>query len=120
MRIIRGAAGKVIFKLRLPRVGGEENIRFNSLYSSLAAAYLEAAEEMANAATASVRFTVSFSVGGEDKRRLRRRQKGKGKGGKIPLPIVIIHRKAVVGCGENERAFAASDIYDPNVDVFIK
>jgi hypothetical protein len=120
MRIIRGDAGKVIFKLRLPKLNGEDNSCFNSFYAMLASAYIEAAEETAKDVDTEVRFTVSFSVGGEDTKRLKFGRKRKGKGETIPLPIVEIRRTATVKYGENERIFAATDVYDPNIDIFTK
>ena len=117
MRIIRGGAGKVIFKLRLPKLEGEENICFNSFYSSLASAYLEAAEAIANASAADVRFTVSFKA---DERERKIRKIRKGTMDKSLHPLVVIRRSAVIINGESERFCVVTDVYDPCLDIFVK
>ena len=116
MRVFKGIGGRVIFKLRLPRLSGEGSEEFNAFYRSLAEIYSDAASGIAKTSEGDCRRTESFDaeeVNAEKGRHLRRKADGS-------WTHILIRRSVCLREGSDERSFVAGDKYDPQSRVFLK
>ena len=118
MRVYSGDGGRVIFKLRLPKLDGARE--FDRFYISLANAYAAAAERRGTSAVGDVRFNVSFTVdvGSSDARKGKRgkRKKHKSRG----VCRALIKRQCVIKSADGEESYSSIDVYNEELDVFEK
>ena len=119
IRVIKGEKGRVIFKLRLPKLK-EEYGEFNSFYSTLVGAYVEAAEKVAEAVTGDLRFTVSFTVCEGDFKVRKRKNSRKENSEREARAFITVRRSAGLTGGGVEHSFSATDVFDLRSGFFIK
>ena len=119
MRVFKGENGRVIFKLKLPKLGEGGCEEFNSFYSSLASEYAGAAERLSKTAEGDVRFLVSFES--EEKNETKGKgRRNKGVSNREGRSHLLIRRLARISIGNNERLCEALDEYNVELDAFVR
>lgn len=119
MRIFRGDHGRVIFKLKLPKLCGGSSEEFNSLYSMLALGYAEVAAELSKTAEGDVRFVISFKTDEVIAKMAKKHGRGKTDEENCCAHI-LIRRIARLKIGNSEYLREALDEYDAMLGVFVK
>ena len=120
MRVVSGERGRVIYRLRLPKLVTESECDFNSFYNSLESAYSAAADRVAKSVAGDVRFTVSFTVESSISKAWRLKLRGLKKAKAHDTAQAMIKRVATVKSADGERVYSSFDIYDLALGIFIK
>ena len=119
MRIFKGNRGRVIFKLRLPKLSGDSFDSFNSFYSSLLLAYADAAEHFSECAVGDARFLVSFKA--EELEIRGRRRIKRNRNSESPCSRRLrIARTAALSLGGSRQIYESVDVYDLKYGFFVK
>ena len=111
MRAFKGARGRVILKVRLPRLSYEGAEDFNAFYRSLADIYSEAAMSLAANTEHDCRLSVSFKA---------EEMRAEGKRGKRGRLYLLIGRRVCLKEETALRTIESYDKYDLQSQVFLK
>lgn len=117
MRVFKGESGRVIFKLKLPKLSGVGTEAFNALYSSLTEIYANAAAEISKTAMGDYRISVSFKAEEVKKqigKKSRRRRSSK------EHRYLLVQRETKVIIGSSERIYESLDEFDMDTGLFVK
>lgn len=108
MRVLKGESGRVILKMRLPKMSGCEFADcFNSLYTSLLAEYTSLAERLSRFASGEVKIFVTYTV---SEPKSHKTAKGKGRGGNGDR--VLICRNHDYSSGAASKTLKVCDEFD--------
>ena len=117
MRVFKGEKGRVIFKLKLPKLSGEGSEVFNTLYSSLAEAYTNAADEISKVAIGDYRISVSFKAEEIQKKTGEKRIRKKSSKEHRSL---LVQRETKMSVGGSERIYEILDEFNIDTGLFVK
>ena len=114
MRVLKGESGRVILKMRLPKMSDCEFADcFNSLYTSLIAEYTSLAERLSRSASGEIKLFVTYTV---SEAKGNKTAKGKGRGGSEER--LLICRNHEYSKGADSRSFKLCDEFDMRYGFF--